>query len=148
MAYMFMTKNVRKATQQELINWNLKDTYDANKVIRALESIRISDGQQQHYQQPHAIASSYITMTPAMLYVPQQHPAPFTPNICYHCNRPVTNNLDGYFQLTGCRVNHNLEEDSPPNPAFNVLHIECYDPYLANARQGKIQCKLCDSRRK
>lgn len=131
MAYLFVTRTKRTLTHQDLLDMNRAEPYDINNVVISINAAKGITGDKKAAIQ-----------APAFLYAPQQ--PTFTPNVCYHCLRLVTNPLDGYFQLTGCKINHNLEEDTPPNSAFNVLHIECYDHYLFHARQGKIQCRICD----
>lgn len=126
---LFLTKKVREVLAVELADWDVDKPHAAR-----LAQIQIVSPVPALKQVPE----------PPTLYVPQQeHQAHvFFPNVCYVCNKVVAANLDGMFQLTGCKQAH---PGGHAHSAFSITHIECYGTYLANARQGKIQCSLCDS---
>lgn len=115
------------------------------KVIESTDWYEDEDG----FKIPRLLSSNATIYQPQQLKSISIHQIPIAktqhalPTICYICRAAVTNNLDGYYQLTGCKVGH--AEDCQPMTMFNVVHAECYPMYMQKARKGEAQCNICNS---
>ena len=158
MSWLFLRQSSNVLSEEDSRRVDFNEPVDMKKVIGAIDAMRgttsttpplpqsffmaMADNNKNMLLQSGACLVAEPHMMPPLAYAPQQPPA-FTPNVCYICNRQLAHKLEGLFQLTGCMKNHHIK-----NGEFSVSHLECYNTYLSNARQGKVQCRLCDSENK